>query len=145
VNHAPLQSGKSRLTLLAPTHTLYMSDQVIRKVASWQPLASAYHLAFAQLVHGQNASVLAGTSPANSMRIQWNIDLHSEDVAQWAAADPRISGLGWSNCSPSSRQEAIEALMRKNPAFCRRLVSMYLAELTPGHRGTSPSHRSASD
>ena len=79
------------------------------------------------------------------MRIQWNVDLRSENVAQWAAADPRISGFGWSDCSPASRQEAIEALMLKNPAFCRRLVSMYLAELTPGHRGTSPSDTSAPD
>ena len=122
-----------------------MSDQVIRKVTSWQLLASAYQLAFAQLFYGSDAGVLAGTGPVDPMRIQWNVDLRSEDVAQWAAADPRISGFGWSDCSPASRQEAIEGLMRKNPAFCRRLVSMYLAELTPGHRGTFPSDPSAPD
>lgn len=122
-----------------------MSDQVIRKVASWQPLASAYRLAFAQHVHGSDSGVLADTGPADPMRIQWNVDLRSEDVAQWAAADARIRGFGWSDCSPASRHKAIEALMRKNPAFCRRLVSMYLAELTPGHRGTSPSDTSAPD
>lgn len=65
------------------------------------------------------------------MQINLHISIESFQVARWAGSNLTIAGMGWNEPTP----EAIESLMSTNEAFCRRIVSLYLA----AHGITSPA------